>query len=228
MNASDLAAAAESALGSIVSGLNTSVAGRALFSGTATDRVPLEGVDPLLDALRTVIAAETTPDDMMIAAQAWFDDPAGYSATVYQGSDSALAPFALSDNDSVALDVRANDPAVRDMLFTASIAALADDPALGLTQEDQISLLSKAGIAMISANNNLISLQSRVGFAEAGIDRISTRNAAEQTSLEFAKGDLLGADPFETATRLEDVQFQLQSLYSVTVRMSQLSLVNFL
>jgi flagellar hook-associated protein 3 FlgL len=46
--------------------------------------------------------------------------------------------------------------------------------------------------------------------------------------MAFAKTGLLEIDPFEAATKLEEVQFQLQSLYSVTVRMSQLSLVKFL
>ena len=228
LNTADLALNARSALQSMVSGLNTQVAGRALFSGIATDQVPFDGIDPLLDALRTVIAAEATPEDMMTAAADWFDDPAGFTATVYQGSDTALAAFKLSDTEQLSLDVRATDPAVKAMLLTTAVSTLATDPALGLSHDDQVSLFNAASIRMISANNDLISLQGRVGFAEAGIDRISTRNASERSSLEFAKGDLLGIDPYETATRLEEVQFQLQSLYSVTVRMSQLSLVNFL
>ena len=62
----------------------------------------------------------------------------------------------------------------------------------------------------------------------ARLDRIATRNAAEVTSLTMAKNTLLEADPFEAATKLEEAQFQLQSLYTVTVRSSELSLVNFL
>lgn len=228
MNGADLALAARGALQGMVSSLSTQVAGRALFSGTATDQLPLDGIDPLLDALRSVMAGQTTPGDMITAAQAWFDDPAGFSASVYQGADTGLAAFKLSETESLAFDVRLTEPAIRNMLMATAVSALADDAALGLSQTEQISLLSSAGLEMISANNSVISLQSRVGYAEAGIERISTRNAAERSSLEFAKGDLLGVDPFETATRLEDVQFQLQSLYSVTVRMSQLSLVNFL
>lgn len=228
LNTSDLAQAARATLGSMVSSLNTSVGGRALFSGTASDQIPLDGIDPLLNALRIVVAAETTPDTMLSAAQDWFDDPAGFTATIYQGSESSLAPFTLSERDSLSLDVRATDPALRDMLLATAISALAADPIVGLSQENQLSLLSKTGIGMISANDDLISLQAKVGFAEAGIEKIHSRNAAERTSLDYAKGDLLGVDPFETATRLEDVQFQLQSLYSITVRMSQLSLVNFL
>ena len=60
------------------------------------------------------------------------------------------------------------------------------------------------------------------------MELISARNEAEETSLEFARNSLLAADPFETATELENVQFYLQSLYTVTARNSQLNLVNFL
>jgi len=228
LNSAELAGAARSTLGSVVSSLNQSVAGRTLFSGTASDRMPLDGMDPLLDALRPVLAAQTTPADMMAAAKAWFDDPAGYAGTVYQGSAQGISPMVLSETDTVALDVKATDPALREMLLGSAVASLADDPALTLSNGDQLSLLATAGFTMMSANSSIISLQSRVGYAEAAIDRVTSRNAAERSSLEFAKSDLLGVDPFEAATKLENVQFQLQSLYTVTSRMSQLSLVNFL
>jgi flagellar hook-associated protein 3 FlgL len=81
---------------------------------------------------------------------------------------------------------------------------------------------------MLQNQDDLTSLRAQIGFAEARIDSMATRNASESVSLEYAKGTLLAADPYETATRLEEVQFQLQSLYAVTVKTSQLSLVNFL
>jgi flagellar hook-associated protein 3 FlgL len=81
---------------------------------------------------------------------------------------------------------------------------------------------------LLQGQSGAVTLQSRVGFAQARIDTIATRNAAEVTSLQMARNALLEVDPFEAATKLEEAQFQLQSLYSVTVRMSQLSLVNYL
>ena len=80
----------------------------------------------------------------------------------------------------------------------------------------------------LGAQDQLTKLRADIGFSQSRIQNVSTRNAAQTTSLEYARTALLEADPYETATKLEDVQFQLQSLYSVTVRLSELSLLNFM
>jgi flagellar hook-associated protein 3 FlgL len=212
----------------IVNSLNSDIAGRSLFSGTATDQPPLVSADTLIDELRMVVAGQPTPEDIVLAAEAWFADPAGFDDLIYAGSDVGLAPFVLSDTERVSLDVRANDPALKNVLMHTTLAALADDPALGLTVPQQSELFGIAGLALQSGQDLLTDVRSRIGVAEARIEKISARNQAEATSVEFARNALIQADPFETATQLENVQFQLQSLYSVTVRSSQLSLVNFL
>jgi flagellar hook-associated protein 3 FlgL len=139
-----------------------------------------------------------------------------------------LAPFSLSETERVSLDIRANDPVLKDLLMNAAVAALADDPAFGLTVPQQSELFGLAGLGLQSNLDQLPDLRSRIGFTEARIEMIASRNQAEETSTEVARNALLLADPFQTATELENVQFQLQALYSVTVRSSQLSLVNFL
>ncbi len=212
----------------IVNSLNSDIAGRSLFSGTATDQPPLVSADTLIDELRTVVGGQPTPEDIVTAAEAWFADPMGFDDLIYAGSDVALAPFVLSETERVSLDVRANDPALKNVLMYTTLAALADDPALGLTVPQQSELFGIAGLALQSGQDLLTDVRSRIGVAEARIEKISARNQAEATSIEFARNALIQADPFETATQLESVQFQLQSLYSITVRSSQLSLVNFL
>lgn len=228
VSGSDTAAEALNALGAVMGALNSASAGRYLFSGTATDQPPLPDPDALLTALKSAVAGASTPDDLLTAAQTWFDDPAGFEATVYQGSATALAPFELSLTERVTMDARAITPALREVLRLTAVAALADDPAFGFDVQQQSELFDKAGQAFLVAQDGLVGLRADVGFVEARIDRITARNAVELTQLEFAKGALLEVDPYEAATRLEDAQFQLQSLYSVTVRMSQLSLANFL
>lgn len=212
----------------IINSLNGDIAGRSLFAGTATDQAPLPDADDLLAQLTAVVTGQTTPDDLISAAEAWFADPAGFDATVYSGSNTALAPLVLSDTERVTLDVKANDDALKNLLMHTAMAALADDPALGLDVPQQSELFGITGIGLQSNQDQLTSLRSSIGFTEERIELISARNQAEETSTEFARNSLLAADPFETATELESVQFHLQSLYSVTVRSSQLSLVNFL
>ncbi|MEM1074351.1 MAG: flagellin [Pseudomonadota bacterium] len=219
---------ARTQLEGIINMVNSDIAGRALFAGAATDALPLESADTLLNALRTAVTGQTTPSDIIAAAETWFADPAGFDAVVYSGSATGLAPFALSETERVSIDVRANDDAIKAVLMNTALAALADDPALGLDVPQQSELFGTTGLGLQSNQDALTDLRSRIGFTEGRIEMIATRNQAEQTSTEFARNNLLAADPFETATELENVQFYLQSLYSVTVRSSQLSLVNFL
>ncbi|NUH66764.1 flagellar hook protein [Sulfitobacter sp. S0837] len=225
-----VAADARNAMAALVGTMNSNIAGRSMFSGTATDRAPLPDDTALLDALKTAItsAGATSPTDIMAAATNWFNDPAGFAATAYQGSDNALAPMTLSETESVRLDIRATDPDLKTMLRLSAVAALAEDPALALTEPEQTELFEMTGQQMLAGRDGITSLRAKVGFAEARIEQVSSRNAAEKTSLDYAKANLLASDPYDAATKLEEVQFQLQSLYSVTVRMSQLSLVNFL
>ena len=219
---------ANSQLEGIISSLNSNIAGRSLFAGTTTDTTPLASADTILDELRLVVSGQTSIEDIVAAATTWFSDPAGFDALIYTGSDTALAPFVLSDTERVSLDIRANDPAIKDVVMNTALAALADDPTLNLTVLEQSELFSVAGLALQSNQDQITDLRSRIGYTEARIELIGVRNQAEETSAEFARNELLLADPFETATRLESVQFHLQSLYAVTVRSSQLSLVNFL
>ncbi|MEP2473381.1 flagellin [Roseobacter sp.] len=212
----------------VLSYLNDDVAGRSLFAGTATDTAPLPDAETLIAFVRTAVAGQTTPEDVVTAAEAWFADPAGFDALAYSGSTTALAPFALSDTENVTLDIRADDDAIKELLTHITVAALASDATLGFEVDEQSELFGLAGLGLQKNQDNLTSLRASIGFVEERIEMISARNGAEETSIEIARGGLLAADPFETATELEAVQFHLQSLYSVTVRSSQLSLVNFL
>lgn len=219
---------AESELQSLVSTLNTSSAGRSIFSGAATERPALSNADEILNDLRAAIAGNTTLHDVETAVEQWFDDTNGFRAAAYTGSDSSIQPFQLAEDEQVAIDLKADDQVFRDLLKGVALAAVAADGVFGLSVESQRELLEHAGTRLLTAKEALTAMQGDIGASEARIDTIGARNAARDTSLQLAKGALLRADPYETATQLEAVQFQLQSLYTITARMSDLSLVNFI
>lgn len=213
---------------SVVAMLNSEVAGRKLFSGDTTDVNPVIDADLLLAELETVVAGATTAADIKTALDAWFAAPAGYDGIAYTGSTTALAPLRMSETASVSVDIRADDAALKDVLKGLAMAAMANAPGTTLSFREQGSLFFQSGEALLSAETGLIGLQARLGMAQEQIDRWSVRNQSEMAGLQYAKGALLSVDPFEAATELEAAQFQLESLYAVTVRLSQLSLVNFL
>ena len=215
-------------LGQTVSTLNTQVSGRTLFAGTATDVHPIASTEDLLAGLTAAVAGAGSVDDILTAAQAWFDDPAGFGTDVYFGSDTPLAPVALSDTDAVEFELRANDPLFRDTLRNLALISIADDPALALSNTQKSELLQKTMITVFTNVDDITQLRGSIGTSEAHIEAVSVRNSSERSALEMARNNLLSVDPFEAATELEQVQFQLQSLYAITARSSQLSLVNYL
>ncbi len=219
---------ARNELDTMMSALNTRAGGRSLFSGTATDVSPLPTPDTLLGALRTQLTGLTTPNDIRQAAEDWFNDPAGFEAVIYGGSNTNLAPMQISENERINLPITANDPEFRSALRDVAVAALLSDQTLNLPPETKTTLFRQLGVDLANSNAEVIKTQARVGAAEARVEQAATRDAAARTSLEFSRNQLIAADPADTATRLNAVQFQLESLYTVTVRNSSLSLVNFL
>lgn len=219
---------AETALESAISALNSQVAGRSVFGGTLTDQPPMASAEDLLDALRTEMTGLNAASDIRQAAEDWFADPAGYVATMYSGADQSLAPFRLGAGEEVSMTLRADDEAFGDVLKNLALAALTGDDTLGLSIDVRNAVLSSSGESLFSSSATLSRLSADLGYAEARIEEAAARNEAARSSLEFARTKLLEADPYETASRLEEVQFQLESLYSVTVRTSRLSLLSYL
>ena len=187
----------------------------------------LASVDTILTGLRAATASATTPEELRIEAERWFDDPAGFAATAYTGTDDALVPFRLADDETVSMNVTANNAAFRDILMHVSVAVLSNDANFNFSTEDRQAIFQQAGQDLLGAQTDLTALRASVGTAQARIDEISTRNATQENALSIARNALLQVDPYEAATELEAVQFQLQSLYTVTARMSDMSFVNF-
>jgi len=212
----------------IVTSLNSQSAGRTLFSGDATDRAALESSEIILAEILSVVAGATSVSDIVTSLDDWFSDPAGFDTFAYLGSTTDLSPFQLSASTSATTNVRADDTALKDVLKSVAMAALVDDPSLGLTLVEQSDLIGYAATGLITSRDDVIALQARVGLTQETIDGWSARTSTERLGLDAAKGALLAIDPYESATKLEAASFQLESLYAITARTANLRLVNFL
>ncbi len=219
---------ARNELDTMISALNTRAGGRSLYSGTMTDNTPLPSAEALLGALQAELVGLVGVTDIRQAAEDWFDDPAGFDAVIYQGGANTLAPMQITENEHVTLPITATNPALKAAMRDVAVAALATDETLGWVPELRTAVFTQLGVDLANAQDATVNLRAGVGAAEARIEQAATRNAAAKTSAGYARNELIAADPYETAARLQTVQFQLESLYSVTVRNSNLSLVNFL
>jgi flagellar hook-associated protein 3 FlgL len=224
----DTSQRAEDALESVIEQLNARHAGRAIFSGTATDTPPLIGKSELLDAVRPVVLGATTAVAALDAIEAWFDDPAGFSAAAYRGTNMNLQPLVAAPDMAVPFDLRADREEFRMLLRDMVALSFAGDPALAMSPGERKELAIMAAENMQRTQDALLAASAKLGVSQEAIERESTRMSNETVILQDLRNRLIGSDPYMTATELEAVQPQLETLYAITVRSSQLSLVNFL
>lgn len=209
----------------IVRLLNVQVGGRFLLSGSDISTPPLLQPDEILNQARAHIAGLADPADISAALGEWFETE--FAATAFNGNSDTVTT-GVSPEATTSHSVTAIDPAFRAILKGLATAALAGDPALGLTRESRAVLLGSAGRDVSGGNSQLTSIRARVGMQQALISEASARNASEVSALSIARSDILAADPYETASALTQAEASLQNLYSVTARLSRLSLTDYL
>ncbi|WP_040610676.1 flagellin [Oceaniovalibus guishaninsula] len=222
-----VARAGRAAFAAIVGTLNTKVGGVAVFAGIDTDGPALADADTILAAIEADIATIPDPADKARRVEEWFAPaPVGrFDSGAYAGSTTGKAPLNLSPDDTVPLDVRADAPELRRAMAATARLALAAPPAAPATA----AAMMKGSLAnLVGAIDGTTGLQAKLGIVEAKIGAAELRNDTERTALMQARIDLAGADPYDTAVRLQQTEVQLETLYAMTARMSRLSLVNYL
>lgn len=227
--AEELAQQSVSFLKETINNLNGQLSGRSLFAGTDTSTVPLESADTMMAALVTEVGTLTDVDDIAQAVQDWFDDPSGFDAIMYNGSTNSMSSVRIGASEEVNFSLRADDEAFKQAMKSFALGGLASGDYLShLSTVEAADLVARAGEELMTTQSELTDIQSNIGFIEARIEETQTRNSAALTSLGTTLNDLILADPAETASRIEEVQFQLEALYTVTVRSSQLNLLNYM
>lgn len=215
------------ALDAMIGVLNARVGDKAVFAGVEGDNPALAGADVMLDALVPLMAGATGVDAVETALQAWFDDPAGFAAVVYQGG-AAQTGVGVGPGELVAPGVIATDPALRNALAGFALAALADRGVLAGSDAGRRGLIQRSAERLMGNAGERALLAARLGSVEARLDRAQARNGTEAGALEIARSGLISADPYKTAAELELTRVQIETLYGLTARLSGLSLAGYL
>ncbi|WP_424941507.1 flagellin [Aliiroseovarius sp. S253] len=220
---------AEQKFASIISKLNTDAGGRSLFSGAATDQPALADADTIITELMAAIAGENTAAGVSTAIDDWFSMPgSGFETLGYLGADENYGPIRLGNGETATLPVRANDPEIRNLLSAIAKTVVLAEGALSGNLEEQKSLAEMSSNGLLTAVDQTTMLQAQVGAVEARIENASAHNAAEQQALELSYNKLTAVDPYETATRLEELYSQMEALYITTARLSKLSFTDYM
>lgn len=213
-----------------VAALNSSVAGRSIFGGAATDRSPLADGGTMLAEIRamaTALPATTAADIVTVVDDYFYTVGGGFETNGYAGSAAQISNFKVAEGREIEMPIKADDKVIRDQLRGLALGAMLEGA--GVTDTTQrVRLAHLAGEAIISNQDRMLSLQAQVGSAQARIETASTQNSSEKAALQMARSDIVSVDQYEVATELQNLQVQLETIYTITARLSRLSLTNYL
>ena len=146
-------------------------------------------------------------------------------SVIYRGGQGDAPEVELAADARLSYSVRGDDPKIRDLLFSLARVAVAADEA---DPSAMLADLQSAAEGLIAAQDGMTELRAEVGQNQARIENAEARAQAERSSFVQARNALVGRDPYEAATRITELETQLQSVYAMTARLSNLSLLNFL
>ncbi|SFT08917.1 flagellar hook-associated protein 3 FlgL [Sulfitobacter marinus] len=248
-----LSQAARAAIDTLIERSGVSDSSGYLMSGTSSDTKPLQGWDmphpntglsPSEIVDDVVNGGLNTPADVQVAIDALSDifsdqnagDPArNFETSFYNGTPALdggglLNPpltARISETETIAQTAQANNPAIRDLMRGLAMLSAVDvnqitDP---VARE---AWASEARNAITSGLSGLTELETNTGLKRT---RLADTVAAQESRAGFLNGERLlleGADQYDAATRLTQLQTQLESSYAVTARLSNLSFLNFM
>ena len=239
-----LKADAKALMESLHSVMNSTFNGEYLFAGINTDVQPLADFNdpasparvafdasfvthfgfPPTDAAASGITAAQMDDFIANVVEPQFfgaDWNANWSNATAQTITSRIAI-----NETAQTSVSANISGVRKLAMAAAIAMALPDT--NISPEATESIVGHALSLTAEAVGEIAEQQARMGIIE---QRVKTATERMETQIDLFNGtirDLEGVDPYEAATRVSALMTQIETSYSLTARIQQLSLLRFL
>lgn len=220
------ASTARSELASLFGQYNTSFAGKQLFSGAAVDTAPLGDVETLLTDIETIIAGAADANAAETALDTYFAPGGTFETTIYQGSTNPGPTREVAENRRVGIEATPLDDGILNTIRGLAVVATARSSAASQDIADDI--LTDAVDTLNSSSQSLILQQASIGSVEEDLSLMITRNEASKLAYELSLTDLLGVDQYEAASRMSNLETQLEAAYLATSKITNLSLVNYL
>jgi flagellar hook-associated protein 3 FlgL len=231
-NQSDLeiiSAQASSKFIDLVSGLNTNVLGKYIFSGAEIHKKPLPDGASVVELLRADIAGLSSASAISGVIDDWFDNPTGpYQTSIYKGSSAVNISLPVDIEIDVQVSARANDQGILDTLKALAKSIFSAEDNSQLSVVEQKSLFSKSQILLMHSADQLKETQALLGVTESSIEALSLQNEDLQLIIKQKRSTMLEVDQFTKITEFEAMQAQLDISYRIAARQSQVSLAEYL
>lgn len=219
---------ARNKLEAAVSALNVRYGRHSIFAGAAVDQLSVSSANNIIDDVSAIISGALDPATAISAIDDYFSIPGGgFETNIYMGASVDAPDAMIEDGATVKYGVRADHTEIRNSLRAFAIAAaVAQNPLLSPT--DRESYLQESAESAVRAKDGIIRIQEGLGYAEEAIGTAQARNAALTNVFQLERNGITQADPYEAATQFQAMQGQLEAVYTMTVRLTNLSFTNFM
>jgi flagellar hook-associated protein 3 FlgL len=233
-------------LQSLISTANTAVGGQYIFAGINT------GVAPMTDytappaaahnAIQTVFAAYltsvgATPQTVTgVQMQGFLSTPAfvnqfqqpAWSAAGSHWSSASSTNISsnISPTETIDTSTNVNQPGFQQL--TQAYAMLSEFTGAGVPQDAMQVVVSQATALINKGMAALTTTEATMGAAQQRVTDANDNMSAQMTILQTQIDNLDSVNPYQTATQVSSLTTQLQTAYSLTSQLQQLSLVKYL
>ncbi|GAC1041649.1 flagellar hook-associated family protein [Rhizobium sp. No.120] len=235
--------AASSTLSNVIASANTMVNGEYLFAGTNTDVQPMTDKSAatnaaIQSALTTYMSSQSPAVNAATISAAQITDFIKTKVEPMFTSDASWASWSsasdqnmtsrISNSEVIETSTNSNSSGIRYLALATSVTnALMGTPP-GLNQSAVNAVTQQAISYTRQSVDGLNSQASQLGLSQSRLSDANTTLNAQKTILNTSIGDLTGVDPYEASTKVNSLQTQLQTAYTIVSKIQQLSLVNYL
>ncbi|WP_025029083.1 flagellar hook-associated family protein [Nitratireductor aquibiodomus] len=235
---------AERVLKTMTGILNSNLNGEYLFAGINTDVKPVADFhDPASPAKAAFDAAfvakfgftQNDPAAANISAVDMDDFLTNYVESQFIGpgwetnwssASNQKITSRITLNETAETSLTANETGIRKL---AMVAATISDLLSGPLGEEARNVLYDRSLTLVGeAIADIAGAQAEAGIVENRVSDASARISSQVDLFKTLIKDSEGIDPYEAATRVNDLRAQLDASYALTARLQQLSLLNYL
>lgn len=230
---------ATATMSSFVADANTMVNGEYLFAGTNTDVQPMtDNSTAATTAIQSALSDYATAQGVAISDLTG-DQMKDFITNVAEPlvtSDSSWSDWSsasdqnmssrISNSEVIESSTNANATGMRYLALSTTVAnALMGQ---GLSQDALNAVTDQATSYARQAIDGLNNQASQLGLSQARLTDANTSLNAQKTIINTNISDLTGVDPYEASTKVNSLQTQLETAYTIVSKIQQLSLVNYL
>lgn len=240
-----LAATAQGALEGLIGGLNTTAGGQSIFGGTATQTTPIADYTATsvakshVDAAFQAYLTATNTTASTISGTQMQSFLTNQFASLFSSTSSASGSWSdwssassqtmstnIAPGQTATTSVSANQGTFQTMAqaYTMLTEFTGDD----LSADAKAAVVSTAANLVSTGIAGLTNVQAGVGVTQAAISQANTQIGAQTTLLSSSASNLDSVDTYALSSQVTQLQTQLEASYSLTSRLQQLSLVNYL